>query len=546
MRSVRGIRIVRRPGGIRRLGGIHHDIRVAILLRAAFTLVAVLILGSNLLGLAALNRSTRSLVELYDQRMQSTAHVATVQAAFLVSTQDGLTLLTAVGGGSRSVAEQQAQMHDQALDAAWTAYRRHSPAADAHTLQTFETQLATYRQQREALAPVARAGDLAGYALRAGATVDGTSASLMGTLAALYQAEDKAAQSALSDAQRAGQDAQLLVAAAALTSIAVLVLLAQVLVRAMVGPLDRVRAVAEALKAGRLGERVGAGHRNEFGETARALDEAMESLSDMVRRIAAHAAALERSSAELTDISAGLSTSAERELAQAQAVSSSSNQIQGNGAAMASSSAGLEAATRRIASAADQAATVASSAVASAERASTTVTALGGSSRDIGDVVEVITRIAGQTNLLALNAAIEAARAGRAGVGFAVVAEEVKGLARQTARATAGITTKVTAAQQDAEAATDSIDRITTVVAQIDGLQAAIVAAVEEQTATTAEVVRNLDEVSSGTEAISRTAAGVAEAAQHTARAAADTVAASRSVADVAHDLNALVGRFEF
>ncbi len=78
-----------------------------------------------------------------------------------------------------------------------------------------------------------------------------------------------------------------------------------------------------------------------------------------------------------------------------------------------------------------------------------TVSKLGASSREIGDVVKVITSIAEQTNLLALNATIEAARAGEAGKGFAVVAGEVKDLAQATAKATEDISRRIETIQGD-------------------------------------------------------------------------------------------------
>ena len=118
------------------------------------------------------------------------------------------------------------------------------------------------------------------------------------------------------------------------------------------------------------------------------------------------------------------------------------------------------------------------------DRAAQSRAAIDGLTRvtaDIDAIVASITQIAEQTNLLALNATIEAARAGEAGRGFAIVAQEVKGLAGQTARSTEEIGRKVAEIQSATRGAVGSIGAITDQISTLDGVSAAIAAAMEEQ-----------------------------------------------------------------
>ncbi len=174
-----------------------------------------------------------------------------------------------------------------------------------------------------------------------------------------------------------------------------------------------------------------------------------------------------------------------------------------------------------------------------------TVVKLGESSVEIGQVIKVITSIAEQTNLLALNATIEAARAGEAGKGFAVVANEVKEMTNQTAKATEDISNKIQAIQVDSKSSEEAIQNIGTIINRINDISSTIASAVEEQTATTNEIGRNITEAAAGTQEIANNITGVATAAQSTSQGATDTQNSAQEMSAISSELKELVGMFK-
>jgi methyl-accepting chemotaxis protein len=279
----------------------------------------------------------------------------------------------------------------------------------------------------------------------------------------------------------------------------------------------RLNHMASVLETGDLSTRLDEGRRHtELDRLAAAINSNLARVRSVVDGVVQASGSVQDQVRQLTTATGRMGHQVASTAQEAGAASTSSREVIEGYDRVTEAVTDIDTSIRTISDNAQKVAAVADNAVEIADRTNDLVSRLGDSSGEIGDVVRTITTIAEKTNLLALNATIESSRAGEAGRGFAVVANEVKELAKATASATEGIANQIQALQVDAGESVSAIAEISRVIAELNEYQTGIAAAVEEQAVTMAEV-------SQGVVESSQAGAGTGTAIESLASAAVET-----------------------
>ncbi len=335
-------------------------------------------------------------------------------------------------------------------------------------------------------------------------------------------------------------------------------LFAWLLTNSITKPIANALDAAEEIAKGNLTRPIVVDGSDEAGRLLRAMSTMQEKLRDTLQRISGSATQLASAAEELnsvTDESARGLTQQNNEIEQA---ATAVNEMTSAVEEVARNAVSTSEASKNATTSAGDGRDLVQETVSAIERMSADVQStaalignLADESRDIGKVLDVIRGLADQTNLLALNAAIEAARAGEAGRGFAVVADEVRALAHRTQQSTSEIERMIGSIQSGTEHAVDSmrnsteraestlniargagmsLDTINTAIVEINERNLVIASAAEEQAQVAREVDRNL--------------VNIRDLSVQSATGANQTSAASAELSRLAVDLNSMVGRF--
>ncbi|WP_431037144.1 methyl-accepting chemotaxis protein [Pseudomonas yamanorum] len=368
----------------------------------------------------------------------------------------------------------------------------------------------------------------------------------------------KGVEGAAESAAQMYTSAQWVVGSIIVTALLATLLLAWLLTRSITAPIGQALTVARTIASGDLSRPIVVEGKDEPAQLLTALATMQTNLQDTIRGISESsqqlASAAEEMSSVMEQSTRGLQAQNDEIEQAATAVTQMSaavDEVAGNAVSSAEASKASDEDSKHGHYQISETISSIQNLVDEVLGASTKAEGLAVQAQDISKVLEVIRGIAGQTNLLALNAAIEAARAGEAGRGFAVVADEVRSLAQRTQDSTEEIEQMINGIQQGtqdtvgalnssaehagqtlqrANSAGSALEKITAAISQISQRNLVIASAAEQQALVAREVDRSL--------------VNIRDLSTQTAAGATQTSAASQELSRLAVDLNGLVTRF--
>lgn len=536
-----------------------RNIKIGLRLTLGFGVLAMVLLVQGIFGLGSLssmNSETKEMTSIWIPALNAVGDLNLALMRYRVNT---LRLVVDANPAAVARAEANLRTREQELEQALSAFERLITEPEERPLfEKLKQVKSSYIQNGSQVLAAMKAGDTTAAVTIVDTDLNVLADEMTKLLLELGKINRDGAERSAQASAEAYSSAQTLVIISILVALLITVILAVVISRSIVTPLQQAVQATETIASGNLTQKIHFEGHDEPAQVLTALALMQDNLRSAVSQIGNTSVQLASAGEELSSVTEDSSRNLQRQ----------NDEIQQAASAVTEMSAAVDEVARNAVSTAEASNessrlahegrdkvthTVAALKAMTDEftRTSALISGLAEQSQDIGKVLDVIRAIAEQTNLLALNAAIEAARAGEAGRGFAVVADEVRALAHRTQVSTQEIEQMITKVRGGTQAAVDSmrgsvqhagqtlgvaeeagkaLEQIYQTAGQISERNLLIASASEEQAAVAREVDRNIINIS--------------DLSTQSAAGANQTSAATYELARLATDLNTLVSRF--
>ncbi|MBP1318225.1 methyl-accepting chemotaxis protein [Herbaspirillum huttiense F1] len=494
--------------------------------------LALMLVGSGVLGLVGLRSTNAQMRSLYEDRLVAFSQLERMSAA-LDAARNGISTSIVGDSGDIDANMDRIEKAIKANDAIVKQYQDTQLTSDERVLLD---KLIPQRQKfvTDGIKPAAEAlrnRDFQGAIELYGGVMLKLYADAHTTLAQLMDLQRTVGRELHEQAQQRYQTLLVVMGVAMAAGLFVALLMGVLLVRAISRPLQRAVTVAQAVAAGDLTQQIDVHSQDETGQLMQALRQMNDNLQGIVGQVRLSTDTIATASSEIAHGNLDLSSRTEQQAGALEETASAMEQ--------------LTSTVRHNADSAQQAKELAHSASEVAVRGGEvvrqvvdTMSSINQSSSKIVDIISVIDGIAFQTNILALNAAVEAARAGEQGRGFAVVASEVRSLAQRSAAAAKEIkvliddsVTRVGTGSALVAQAGQTIDEVVRSVQRVSEVVTDISAAGQEQSQGIEEVnnaITQMDETTQQNAALVEQAAAAAQSMQEQAARLSEAVSVFR------------------
>lgn len=382
-------------------------------------------------------------------------------------------------------------------------------------------------------------------ALEAGTTVATTASDLDQILSSQIHINNQKGEELIAHVQDDAKSSRFFATIISFASLLIGINIAMFITRGITRPVKEMMAEVERLATGDFTKNIEAKSSDEIGQLARNINKMREQLRDLIGNVNNIASSLAANNQELAASMEEISATAEEVASTTSEVTTISQQGRENALIVSEDAERVQAVAQQGNEAVSDTLDKINSIATVTQQVNNAVQNLGSVSKQIGDIINVITGIADQTNLLALNAAIEAARAGEQGRGFAVVAEEVRKLAEQSANAAKEISDLISRVQHGVKQAVEAMER--GIVEVQSGVQSADMTgkSLEEIIMAINNTVRLIGGVADGSKQTNEGTIQLAAAAQQISSSIQQISSSATKLSKMGEDLSEAVSNFK-